>query len=43
VLSDAVVDEITPLDEVDGRILLGGLRFARSLDIGRHLLLRGFG
>src|SRR6185503_21123937 len=40
VLSDAVVDEILPLHEMDGGILLGGLSFARSLDIGRHLLLR---
>ena len=36
-LSYAVVDEVTPLHEVDGGILLGCLSLAGSLDIRRHL------
>jgi hypothetical protein len=41
VLRYAIVDEVTPLHEVDGVILLGGLGFTRSLNVRRHLLLIG--
>ncbi|MGA7208338.1 MAG: hypothetical protein WBX78_05505, partial [Pseudolabrys sp.] len=39
VLGYAVVDEVTPLQEVDRGVFLGRLSFARSLDVRRHLLL----
>src|SRR5262245_31142359 len=39
VLRYAVVYEVTPLQEVDSRILLGRLSLARSLNLCRYLLL----
>ena len=41
VLRHAVVDEVAPLQEVNGGELLRRLRLARSLDAVRHLLLWG--